>query len=112
VKTKSFSYPLPKELIARYPLPRGSGRLLVVDRTENRLSHRQFPDIVDYLAAGDVMVLNDTRVIPARLLGRKPTGGVVEVLLLRELEPGTWRCLVSASKKMRQGSVVIFGQGL
>jgi len=112
VKTQDFSYPLPRELIARYPLPRGTGRLLVVDRRESRLSHRQFPDIVDYLAAGDVLVLNDTRVIPARLLGKKPTGGVVEVLLLKELEVGTWRCLASASKRMRPGSVVTFDHGL
>lgn len=112
MKTQSFSYPLPRELIARYPLRRGTGRLLVVDRRENRLSHRQFPDIVDYLAEGDVLVLNDTRVIPARLLGRKPTGGLVEVLLLKELAPGTWRCLASASKKMRPGSVVTFEHGL
>lgn len=110
--TERFSYHLPRHLIARYPLPRGTERLLVIERSSGRIFHRQFGDIVSYLKSGDVLVLNDTRVIPARLMGRKETGGSVEVFLLRELSPSQWKCLVRASKRMRQGMHVLFPGGL
>jgi S-adenosylmethionine:tRNA ribosyltransferase-isomerase len=108
MQTELFSYNLPKELIARYPLERGMDRLLVVDRKKDRIFHRQFRDLLSYLYPGDVLVLNDTKVIPARLTGRKITGGQVEVLLLKQIDGPKWRCLVSASKPTRVGTVIIF----
>jgi S-adenosylmethionine:tRNA ribosyltransferase-isomerase len=112
VETARFSYHLPRELIARYPLPRGKARLLVVDRAGRRILHRRVEDLRTFLGPGDVMVLNDTKVIPARLMGRKETGGGAEVLLLKELEPARWRCLIKASKKLRQGARIFFKEGL
>lgn len=112
MKTSLFSYDLPRDLIARYPVDRGKERLLVVERGTGRLFHKQFEDIHSYLMPGDVMVLNDTRVIPARLKGRKQTGGVVEVLLLKHLEGPRWCCLLNASKPTKAGSIVKFSDGL
>jgi S-adenosylmethionine:tRNA ribosyltransferase-isomerase len=112
MQTELFSYNLPKELIARYPLERGMDRLLVVERETGRIFHRQFSDLLSYLYPGDVLVLNDTKVIPARLTGRKITGGQVEVLLLKQIDGPKWRCLVSASKPTRVGTVIIFEHNL
>ncbi len=112
METDLFSYCLPGELIAQYPLERGKDRLLVIDRRTGELFHRQFEDILSYLYPGDVVVLNDTRVIPARLMGKKETGGVVEVLLLKQVGGPRWRCLVSASKPARVGSLLLFSGNL
>ncbi|HPO33846.1 MAG TPA: S-adenosylmethionine:tRNA ribosyltransferase-isomerase, partial [Deltaproteobacteria bacterium] len=93
-------------------MPRGTSRLLVVDRRSGDLTHRRFSDIITYLNPGDVLVLNDTRVIRARLLGKKETGGAAEVFLLRELGPARWSCLIRTSKRMRTGMRVVFDGNL
>jgi S-adenosylmethionine:tRNA ribosyltransferase-isomerase len=112
MQTELFSYNLPRELIDRYPLERGMERLLVVERDTGRIFHKQFSDLLSYIHPVDVLVLNDTKVIPARLLGRKETGGQVEVLLLKQIEGAKWRCLVSASKPTRAGAVIMFADNL
>ena len=112
MKTHDFWYDLPEELIAQTPLERRDGsRLLVLNRQTGALEHRHFYDIVEYLNPGDCLVMNDSRVLPARLLGHRPTGGVVEVLLLRDLGGGDWECLVKPGRKMQEGQEVIFGDG-
>ena len=112
MKTHDFWYDLPEELIAQTPLERrDSSRLLVLDRSTGALEHRHFYDIIDYLNPGDCLVMNDSRVLPARLLGQRPTGGAVEVLLLRDLGGGAWECLVKPGRKMQQGQAVSFGDG-
>lgn len=111
-KTKDFWYDLPQELIAQTPLEkRDSSRLLVMDKKTGELSHRHFYDIVEYLNPGDCLVMNDSRVLPARLLGHRPTGGAVELLLLRDLGDKQWECLAKPGKKLRPGQEVIFGNG-
>ena len=112
METEKFNYHLPRKLIARYPLERGTERLLVVERHTGRIRHLQFQDILSYLHPGDVLVMNDTKVIPARLMGRKETGGSVEVLLLKRIEGARWRCLASASKRTRPGALISFGEKL
>lgn len=95
MKTSDFDYHLPAELIAQRPLPRrDASRLLVLHRGSGRIEHRQFTDILDYLHAGDILVANNSRVIPARLYGRKATGGQVEILLLEQVGERRWRALV------------------
>ncbi len=112
MKTHDFWYDLPEELIAQTPLlARDSSRLLVLHKENGQLEHRHFYDILDYLNPGDCLVMNDSRVLPARLLGHRPTGGAVEVLLLRDLGDKKWECLVKPGRKMQQGSQVIFGDG-
>ena len=112
MKTHDFWYDLPEELIAQTPLERrDSSRLLVLDRRTGALEHRHFYDIIDYLNPGDCLVMNDSRVLPARLLGQRPTGGAVEVLLLRDLGGGAWECLGKPGRKMQQGQAVSFGDG-
>ena len=112
MKTYDFWYDLPEELIAQTPLEqRDSSRLCVLDRVTGQVSHRHFYDILDYLNPGDCLVMNDSRVLPARLLGHRPTGGAVEVLLLRDLGDKTWECLCKPGRKMQVGSEVIFGDG-
>ncbi len=112
LKTHDFWYDLPEELIAQTPLQqRDSSRLLVMDRISGEIRHRHFYDIVDYLRPGDCLVMNDSRVLPARLLGHRPTGGAVEVLLLRDLGDKKWECLCKPGRKMQVGSEVIFGDG-
>ncbi len=114
MNTSDFYYDLPKELIAQDPLEdRSSSRLLVLDRSSDTLLHRHFRDIGEYLSPGDVLVINNTKVIPARLLGeREDTHGHVEVLLLRRLEADVWECLVKPGKKCRPGSRLSFGGGI
>ncbi len=114
MKVSDFSYELPEELIAQDPLERRSdSRLMVLDRKLNTITHRHFRDIGDYLKPGDCLVINDTKVIPARLLGVKPdTGAAIEVLLLRNHGDNVWEALVRPGKKMRPGAVVSFGDGL
>jgi S-adenosylmethionine:tRNA ribosyltransferase-isomerase len=111
VKTSDFDYSLPPELIAQTPIePRDRVRLMVLSRGDGSLEHRQFFEIVDYLHAGDVLVFNDSRVIPARLSGRKAdTGGRVEILLLRRLSPNVWETLVRPGKRVRVGSRLELG---
>lgn len=112
MKTQDFWYDLPEELIAQTPLEkRDSSRLMVLDKATGAVSHRQFYHIIDYLRPGDTLVMNDSRVLPARLLGNRPTGGAVEVLLLRDLGDKRWECLVKPGRKMQPGQEVIFGNG-
>ena len=112
MKTHDFYYDLPEELIAQTPLERRDGsRLLVLDRQTGEIEHKHFYDIVDYLRPGDCLVMNDSRVLPARLLGHRPTGGAVEVLLLRDLGDKKWECLCKPGRKMREGDTVTFGNG-
>ena len=112
MKTHDFYYDLPEELIAQTPLEqRDSSRLMVLNRETGEVSHKHFYDILDYLRPGDCLVMNDSRVLPARLLGRRPTGGAVEVLLLRDLGGKRWECLCKPGRKMQVGNEVIFGDG-
>lgn len=113
MKTSDFYYDLPQELIAQDPLvDRASSRLMVLDRKTGMISHRTFRDIKEYLHPGDCLVINDTRVIPARLLGsRENTGGAVEILLLKRKEKDIWETLVKPGKKCRTGARVVFGGG-
>ena len=111
-KTSDFWYELPEELIAQTPLQqRDASRLLVLDRDSGETQHKHFYDIVDFLQPGDCLVMNNSRVLPARLLGHRPTGGAVEVLLLRDLGDKKWECLCKPGRKMQVGNEVIFGNG-
>ena len=111
-KTRDFWYDLPEELIAQTPLQkRDTSRLLAVDRRTGELAHRHFYDILDYLNPGDTLVMNDSRVLPARLLGHRPTGGAAELLLLRDLGDNRWECLAKPGRKLTQGAEVILGDG-
>ena len=112
MKTHDFWYDLPEELIAQTPLEkRDNSRLCVLDRKTGEVTHKHFYDILDYLRPGDCLVMNDSRVLPARLLGHRPTGGAVEVLLLRDLGNKRWECLCKPGRKMQVGNEVIFGDG-
>ena len=112
MKTQDFWYDLPEELIAQTPLQqRDSSRLLTLDRKTGEVSHRHFYDIYDYLQPGDCLVMNDSRVLPARLLGRRPSGGAVELLLLRDMGDKRWECLAKPGRKLQPGQEVIFGDG-
>ena len=111
-QTKDYWYDLPEELIAQTPLQkRDTSRLMVLNRETGAISHKHFYDIVDYLNPGDCLVMNDSRVLPARLLGHRPTGGAVEVLLLRDLGNNCWECLCKPGRKMLPGNEVSFGNG-
>ena len=112
MKTHDFYYDLPEELIAQTPLEkRDSSRLMVLDRESGEIEHKHFYDIIDYLNPGDCLVLNDSRVLPARLIGHRPTGGTIEVLLLRDLGNKKWECLCKPGRKMCEGDTAIFGDG-
>lgn len=117
MRTDDFDYELPEERIAQAPAePRDSCRLLVLHRQDGSLEHRRFTDILDYLDPGDLLVANRTRVLPARLVGKKPTGGIAETLLLRRREDldalgGVWECLVHPGKRLRQGAKVEYRAG-
>ena len=108
MKTSDFAYFLPPELIAQSPVePRDNSRLMVVNRGSGSMEHRRFSDVVDYLRSGDVLVFNDSRVIPARLMGRRAgSGGRVEILLLRRLETNVWEALVKPGKRLHAGDKV------
>ncbi len=112
--TKDFYYDLPPELIAQHPLKdRASSRLLAVDRSSGELEHRHFRDIIEYLNPGDCLVMNNTRVIPARLHGfKEDTGGKIEFLLLKRLDNNTWNVILKPGKRARKGSRFVFGGGL
>lgn len=112
MNTHDFWYDLPEELIAQTPLEqRDSSRLLALERQSGKVEHKHFYDIIDFLRPGDCLVMNDSRVLPARLLGHRPTGGAVEVLLLRDLGDKCWECLCKPGRKMQVGSEVLFGNG-
>ena len=112
MKLSDFMYDLPEERIAQTPAePRDHSRLMVVHRDSHELEHRHFYDVIEYLNPGDVLVINETRVIPARLIGERPTGGACEVLLLKQLAPKRWETLVKPGKKLKPGAEVIFGGG-
>lgn len=113
MKTSDFNYDLPEELIAQTPVyPRDSSRLLVYHRDTNTIEHKIFSDVIDYLNAGDVLVVNQTRVIPARLYGAKEgTGGAIEFLLLRRLNLTDWEVILKPGKKAKPGARFVFGDG-
>ena len=113
MKTTEFDYDLPKELIAQTPLAnRKESRMLVVHKDKNNWEDRHFYDIIDYLHEGDVLVRNNTRVIPARLFGTKEeTGAHVELLLLRQMEDDVWECLAGNAKVIKMDTVISFGDG-
>ena len=112
LKTHDFWYHLPEELIAQTPLQqRDASRLLVMDRKTGAVSHQHFFDILDHLNPGDCLVMNDSRVLPARLLGNRPTGGAVELLLLKDLGDKKWECLAKPGRKLQEGQQVVFGDG-
>ncbi len=114
MKTSDFNYDLPEELIAQDPLEnRSNSRLLVLDKESGDMEHRSFYQVVDYLNAGDCLVVNDTKVLPARLIGeRENTGGKVEVLLLKRRENDVWEALVKPGKRAKVGMKLSFGGGL
>ena len=111
MNTSDFYYDLPEELIAQDPLEdRSASRLMVLDKETGEITHRHFTDILDYLSPGDCLVINDTKVIPARLYGVKEgTGALCEVLLLKREDKDTWECLVRPGKKLRAGARLSFG---
>ena len=113
MKTQDFMYDLPESSIAQSPIePRDHSRLMVLDKNSDTVEHKHFYDIIDYLNPGDVLVINDTRVIPARLLGQKvPSGAACEIFLLKQLAPKRWETLVRPGKKLRSGAQVSFGDG-
>ena len=113
MKVTDFDYELPEELIAQTPMEkRDESRLMVLDRKEQTIEHKHFKDIIDYLEPGDVLVRNNTKVIPARLYGKKETGAKVEFLLLNNMEKDIWECIVRPGNKLHIGAKVIFGDGL
>lgn len=114
MKLTDFYYDLPQELIAQDPLlKRSESRLMVLDRKDNTIEHKHFYDVIDYLNPGDCLVINDTRVLPARLMGvKEDTGASIEVLLLKRKDDRTWETLVKPGKKAKPGTVINFGDGL
>lgn len=114
MKLEEFDYNLPEELIAQTPIKqRDTSRLMVLDKKTGEISHKHFYDIIDYLNPGDTLVLNDTKVLPARLIGEKTnTKAVIEVLLLKNKENDTWETLVKPARRIHVGDVVSFGGGL
>ena len=113
MKVSEFDYDLPEELIAQVPIKkRDESRLMVLDRKNKTIEHRKFKDIIEYLEPGDVLVRNNTKVLPARLYGRKETGAKVEFLLLNNIEGDIWECIVRPGNKLHSGAKVIFGEGI
>ncbi len=114
MKTDDFDYYLPEDLIAQTPLlKRDSSRLLVLDKNTGEISHRHFADIIDYLNKDDVLVINDTKVIPARLVGTKEeTGAVIEVLMLKNIDGDIWECLCKPAKRVKEGTIIKFSDSL
>ena len=113
MKVSEFNYELPEELIAQTPIEkRDESRLMVLNRKQQTIEHKTFKNIIDYLEPGDVLVRNNTKVIPARLYGKKETGANVEFLLLNNIENDIWECIVRPGNKLHVGTKVIFGEGL
>ena len=113
MKVEDFNYNLPEELIAQTPLEkRDSSRLLVLDKKTGEMEHKHFTDIINYLNEGDTLVLNDTKVLPARLIGvKEETNAVIEILLLKNTEGDNWECLVKPARRIKVGTIVTFGEG-
>lgn len=112
MKTSDFDYSLPQELIAQTPIePRDRSRLMVLHRKDGSIEHRHFTDLIDYFRSGDVLVMNDTRVIPARLGGVKDSGGKLDILLLRRMSPNVWEALIKRSKRVRAGARIEISGG-
>ena len=113
MKVEDFDYNLPEELIAQTPLKvRDSSRLLVLNKKTGEVEHKKFHDIINYLNKGDTLVLNDTKVLPARLIGiKEETNAVIEILLLKNLEEDNWECLVKPARRIKVGTIVSFGEG-
>ncbi len=112
MKLSDFNYDLPKELIAQDPLEnRSDSRLMVIHRDTDAIEHRIFREIGEYISPGDILVMNDTRVIPARLIGVRESGGAAEILLLKRLDIDRWEAIVRPGKKLRPGAKVSFGEG-
>ena len=113
MKVSDFNYNLPKELIAQVPIKdRDQSRLMVLDRKNKTIEHKIFKDIIDYLKPGDVLVRNNTKVIPARIYWKKETGANVEFLLLNYIEGEIWESIVRPGNKLHVGTKVIFGDGI
>ncbi len=114
MKTEDFDYNLPEELIEQTPIKdRSSSRMLVLDRESGDIEHKHFYNILDYLEKGDTLVLNDTKVLPARLIGSKEeTNAVIEILLLKNISDDYWECLVKPARRIKVGTIVSFGDGL
>ena len=113
MKVSDFNYDLPEELIAQHPYDkRDEARLMVLHRNTKQIEHKVFKDIIDYLEPGDCLVLNDTKVIPARLYGKKDTGAKVEFLLLKRIENDDWEAMVRPGNKLKAGAKVSFGDGI
>ena len=113
MKVSDFNFNLPEELIAQHPYDkRDEARLLVLDRKTRELKHKVFKDIIDFLNPGDCLVINNTKVIPARLYGKKDTGAAVEFLLLKRIEGDTWEAMVRPGHKLKPGTKVTFGEGI
>ena len=114
MRTDDFDYELDESLIAQTPLlKRDTSKLMVLDKETGEVSHHVFTDIIDYLEEGDALVLNDTKVLPARIIGEKvDTGAVIELLLLNEIESDTWKALVKPARRVKVGTTVSFGHGL
>lgn len=114
MKLTDFDYELPEELIAQTPLKdRTSSRLMVLDKTTGEIEHHHFYDIIDYLNENDVLVLNDTKVIPSRIYGNKvDTNALIEILLLKKLENDTWEALVRPARRVKVGTIISFGEGV
>ena len=114
MKTDDFDYYLPENLIAQTPLlQRDASRLLILDKKTGQIEHKHFSDIIDYLNKGDVLVLNDTKVMPARLDGTKEeTNAAIEILMLKENSTNTWTCLAKPAKRVKEGSVIVFSDKL
>ena len=113
MQLEDFNYELPEELIAQVPLEkRDSSKLLVLDKNTGEIKHKQFPSILDYLEEGDTLVLNDTKVLPARLIGiKEETNAVIEVLLLKDIQNDIWECLTRPAKRVHVGTIISFGDG-
>ena len=113
MKVEDFDYNLPEELIAQKPLEkRDSSKLLVLDKNTGKIEHKHFYDVLDYLEEGDTLVLNDTKVLPARLIGTKEeTNAVIEILLLKNIKEDDWECLVKPARRIKVGTIVSFGNG-
>ena len=112
LKTSDYYYDLPQELIAQTPLERRDGsRLMTLNKETGEVGHHHFYDLPSFLKPGDCLVMNDSRVLPARLIGRRETGGACEVLLLVDRGNDTWECLVRPGRKLREGAKVVFGDG-
>ncbi len=114
MKLEDFDYELPEELIAQVPLEkRDTSRLLVLYKDTQEIEHRHFTDIIDFLDSGDTLVVNNTKVIPARLIGEKEdTKAVIEILLLKNMHDDVWECLTRPAKRVKEGTVISFGNGL